>query len=118
MMIQTDLGAIEITSQVIADIAGTAATGCFGVKGMTQATRTEKFLHILRLSSRFSGVKVTEATEGGVNIDVHIRVEHGVNITAVCRSVMTQVRYHVERLTGIDVQNVDVYVDQMQLEEI
>ncbi len=118
MKMQNELGSIAIADKVIADVAGAAATGCFGVKGMTQATLTEKFLHLLHQPRRMSGVKVTEAAEGGVNIDVHILVEHGVNITAVCRSVITQVRYHVERLTGIDVQNIDVYVDRIGVEEI
>ena len=60
------------------------------------------------------GVKVTEAVDGGVNIDLHIAVEHGVNIATVCRSIIGEVRYHVERLTGVDVKNVDIYVESIK----
>ena len=35
MTIKTELGYIEITNEVMAGIAGFAASSCFGVKGMT-----------------------------------------------------------------------------------
>ena len=49
-----------------------------------------------------------------MNIDLHIAVEHGVNIATVCRSIIGEVRYHVERLTGVDVKNVDIYVESIR----
>ena len=79
MTIKTDLGYIDITNEVLAGIAGYAASSCFGVKGMTI-----------------------------------IAVEHGVNIATVCRSIIGEVRYNVERLTGVDVKNVDIYVESIK----
>ena len=55
-----------------------------------------------------------DITAKGVNIDLHIAVEHGVNIATVCRSIIGEVRYHVERLTGVDVKNVDIYVESIK----
>jgi len=40
-------------------------------------------------------------------------VDNGVNLTAVCRSIMSEVRYVVGRATGAEVRNVDVFVDSM-----
>ena len=114
MIIHTDLGYIEITSDVIADIAGHAASSCFGVKGMTVRSVSDGLAHLLRKESQRRGVKVTEAADGGVNIDLHIAVQHGINIASVCRSIIGEVRYHVERLTGVDVKNVDVYVESIK----
>ena len=51
-----------------------------------------------------------------MSIDLHLAVEHGINIATVCRSIIGEVRYHVERLTGIDVKNVDVYVEAIRAE--
>ena len=104
MTIHTDLGYIEITPNVIADIAGFATSSCFGVKGMTVRSVSDGLSHLLR----------KESQRRGVNIDLHIAVEHGINIASVCRSIITEVRYHVERLTGVDVKNVDVYVDSIK----
>ena len=114
MTIHTDLGYIEITSDVIADIAGHAASSCFGVKGMTVRSVSDGLAHLLRKENQRRGVKVTEAEDGGVTIDLHIAVEHGINIASVCRSIIGEVRYHVERLTGVDVKNVDVYVESIK----
>lgn len=114
MTIKTDLGYIDITSEVLAGIAGNAASGCFGVKGMTVRSVTDGLDCLLRRESQSRGVRVQDAADGGVNIDLHIAVEHGVNIATVCRSIISEVRYHVERYTGVDVKNVDVFVESMR----
>ncbi|MGN1030620.1 MAG: Asp23/Gls24 family envelope stress response protein [Butyricicoccaceae bacterium] len=116
MMIKTELGSIDISPNVLADIAGYAAMSCFGVKGMTIRSVSDGLAHLLRRESMSRGVRVREEEDGGVSIDLHLAVEHGVNIAAVCRSIIGEVRYHVERLTGIDVKNVDVYVEAIRAE--
>ena len=113
MTIKTELGYIEITNEVMAGIAGYAASSCFGVKGMTIRSMSDGLAHLLGRENQSRGVRVSEAPDGGVNIDLHIAVEHGVNIATVCRSI-SEVRYHVERLTGVDVKNVDVYVESIK----
>ena len=110
MTIKTDLGYIDITNEVLAGIAGYAASSCFGVI----RSMSDGLAHLLGLENQSRGVKVTEAVDGGVNIDLHIAVEHGVNIATVCRSIIGEVRYHVERLTGVDVKNVDIYVESIK----
>ena len=114
MTIQTDLGYIEMTANVIADIAGYAASSCFGVKGMTVRSVSDGLAHLLRKENQRRGVKVAENADGGVSIDLHIAVEHGINIASLSRSIIGDVRYHVERLTGVDVKNVDVYVESIR----
>ena len=73
MTIKTDLGYIDITNEVLAGIAGYAASSCFGVKGMTIRSMSDGLAHLLGLENQSRGVKVTEAVDGGVNIDLHIR---------------------------------------------
>ena len=114
MTIKTDLGYIEMINEVMAGIAGYAASSCFGVKGMTIRSMSDGLAHLLGRENQSRGVKVTEAPDGGVNIDLHIAVEHGVNVATVCRSIISEVRYHVERLTGVDVKNVDIYVESIR----
>ena len=43
-----------------------------------------------------------------------IIVENGVNLMAVCRSIMSEVRYVVSKTTGVEVASVDVCVDSMR----
>ena len=49
------------------------------------------------------GVKVYYNEDGTVSIELHIIVENGVNLMAVCRSIMSEVRYVVSQTTGVEV---------------
>lgn len=108
---QREKGEIAISSAVFSNIAGAAATNCFGVKGMAYRSMTDGLVHLLRRSAMSKGVKVTYHDDNTISIELHIVVEHGVNITAACRSIMNEVRYVVQQNTGIIVQSVDVCVD-------
>ena len=114
MKIKNELGYIEIMPDVISGIAGYAASSCFGVKGMTSRSVADGVASLLRRENMNRGVKITEAVDGGINIDLHIAVDHGINISTVCRSIISEVRYHVEQLTGIDVKNIDIYVESIK----
>ena len=60
------------------------------------------------------GVKITYPDDSSVSIELHIIVENGVNLMAVCRSIMSEVRYVVSKTTGVEVKSVDVCVDSMR----
>ena len=113
MKLQTEKGAITIGSDVFTNITGAAATNCFGVKGMAVRSKTDGLVHLLRRESMAKGVKVRFNEDDTVSIELHIIVENGVNLMAVSRSIMSEVRYMVERITGTKVKSVDVCVDSM-----
>lgn len=113
MKVQTEKGLIHISSDVFTTIAGAAATNCYGVKGMAVRSATDGLVHLLRRESMSKGVKVIANEDGSVSIQLHIIVDNGVNLMAVCRSIMSEVRYVVNRTTGAEVRNVDVCVDSM-----
>ena len=113
MKLQTEKGAITIGSDVFTNITGAAATNCFGVKGMAVRSNTDGLVHLLRRESMAKGVKVRFNEDDTVSIELHIIVDNGVNLTAVSRSIMSEVRYMVERITGTKVKSVDVCVDSM-----
>ncbi len=106
-----DNGSISITNEVFSNLAGDAATSCFGVKGMAGRSREGGPLQLLRRESMSKGVEVHYNDDGSVSLELHIGVDHGVNITAVSRSIMKEVSYKLEKTTGVAVKNVDVYID-------
>ena len=114
MKLQTEKGAITIGSDVFTNITGAAATNCFGVKGMAVRSKTDGLVHLLRRESMAKGVKVRFNEDDTVSIELHIIVENGVNLVAVCRSIMSEVRYVVSKTTGVEVRSVDVFVDSMR----
>lgn len=91
MKLQNDLGEIRISSEVFTAITGSAATNCYGVKGMAVRSTTDGLVHLLKRESMAKGVKVYYNEDGTVSIELHIIVENGVNLMAVCRSIMSEV---------------------------
>lgn len=113
MKLQTEKGEITISSDVFTNITGAAATNCYGVKGMAVRSKTDGLVHLLRRESMAKGVKVRFNDDDTVSIELHIIVDNGVNLTAVSHSIMSEVRYIVEKVTGVKVKSVDVCVDSM-----
>jgi len=109
--ISNDKGNISITSDVFTYIAGNAATSCFGVKGMAGRSKEGGPLQLLRRESMSKGVLTHFNDDGSLSLELHIGVDIGVNISAVCRSIIKEVRYKVAKATGVPVRTVDVYVD-------
>ena len=107
------LGSICISSEVFTWLAGDAATRCFGVKGMAGRAKENGLVQLLRRESMTKGVFVHPNDDGSISIELHIVVDSGANLTAVSRSIQSEVQYHVSRLTGVQVRNVDVCVDYM-----
>ena len=110
---QNDNGSVNISTGVYVDIAGTAASNCFGVKGMAARSVKDGVYHLLRMESMGKGVKVDFHNDGTISIDLHIIVDHGVNLSAVGTSIISEIRYVVESCTGTQVRTVNVYIDDM-----
>ena len=113
MKLQNEKGEIRISSDVFTTITGLAATNCYGVKGMAIRSATDGLVHLLRRESMAKGVKVSYNDDNTVSIELHIIVDNGVNLMAVCRSIMSEVKYVGVNATGVEVRNVDVCVDSM-----
>ena len=113
MKLQNDLGEIRISSEVFTAVTGSAATNCYGVKGMAVRSTTDGLVHLLKRESMAKGVKVYYNDDGTVAIELHIIVENGVNIATVCRSIMGEVKYVVNLNTGVTVKAVNVCVDSV-----
>ena len=110
---QTEKGGINVSSAVFTNIVGMAASNCFGVKGMAVRSMTDGLVHLLRKEAMGKGVLVTFHEDKSVSIDLHIIVDHGVNLTAVANSIISEVRYMVEKTTETSVRTVNVFIDSM-----
>ena len=106
-------GSVNVSTNVYTEIAGTAATNCFGVKGMAARSVTDGVYHLLRKESMSKGVRVEFHDEGEISIDLHIIVDSGVNLQAVANSIISEVRYVVTKTTGTPVRAVNVYIDSI-----
>ncbi len=106
-------GSVNVSTGVYTDIAGTAASNCFGVKGMAARSVSDGVYHLLRKESMSKGVKVEFHEDNSISIDLHIMVDNGVNLGAVGASIISEVRYVVNKCTGTQVRAVNVYIDSI-----
>ena len=113
---ENENGSIHVSTGVYTDIAGTAASNCFGVKGMAARSVKDGVFHLLRKESVGKGVHVTFHEDNTISIDLHIIVDNGVNLNAVGASIISEVRYVVTSHTGTEVRAVNVFIDSMMLD--
>ncbi|WP_094546497.1 Asp23/Gls24 family envelope stress response protein [Petroclostridium xylanilyticum] len=114
--LDTDNGSIIIPTEVIANIAGMTATQCYGVVGMASRNTADGLVSLLKKEALNKGVKVVIDGEYLV-VDLHIIVEYGVNISAICENIVNNVRYSVESITGFKVKRINVYVESIRVEQ-
>ena len=110
---ENENGNVNVSANVYTDIAGTAASNCFGVKGMAARSVSDGVYHLLRKESMAKGVRIDYHEDGSISIDLHIIVDNGVNLGAVGASIISEVRYVVHKSTGTQVRAVNVYIDSM-----
>ena len=108
-------GSVNVSTSVYTEIVGTAATNCFGVKGMAARSVTDGVYHLLRKESVAKGVRVHFNEDDTISIDLHIIVDNNVNLSAVGASIIEQVSYEVNKCTGTTVRAVNVYIDSMMI---
>ena len=113
---KNEKGSVCVSTNVYTDIAGTAASNCFGVKGMAARSVTDGVYHLLRKESASKGVRVEFHEDDSISIELHIMVDGGVNLTAVGNYIISEVRYVVTKCTGTEVRAVNVYIDSMMVD--
>lgn len=112
MLMHNDLGIIGISNTAVETIARQAAAACCGVRGPEQNLLQRGLQKVFGCADeRTLSVQVTSLPEGSLRIDLHLAMERGVSISAVCRTLKDQVGYTVEKDTGIPVQEVNLYID-------
>lgn len=105
---ENELGAIRIADEVVAIIAGLAATEVKGIAGMSGGL-AGGIAEMLGRKNLAKGVKV-EVGEKEAAIDLFCIVEYGVRIPEVATRVQQNVKEAVETMTGLRVVEVNVHI--------
>ena len=100
---------IEISTDVIAVIAGVAVSEVQGVAGMAGGFAGGISEVFSGKKNMAKGIKV-DKTENTAKIDVNIIVEYGSRIPDVAFEIQNRVKKAVESMTGFKVEEVNVHV--------
>ncbi len=112
--IDNKFGSIQIEPEVIALYAGTTAVECSGIVGMAAVSVKDGFVRLLKRESLTKGINVV-IRDNAITIDFHVIVSYGVSILAVADNLMESVKYKVEDLTGMTVEQINVYVEGVRV---
>ncbi len=113
--IDEGMGSVSFADEVIAIIAGLAATEVKGVAGMT-GNIASGIQEILGMKNLSKGVRV-EVGKEETAIDLYCILDYGSSIIGVAKAVQENVRKAVETMTGLNVVECNVHVQGVQFEK-
>lgn len=109
------LGDIQIADEVIAIIAGLAATEVDGVAKM-YGNITNELVSKLGMKNLSKGVKVSVSPED-VKVDLSLEVKYGYSVMEVSKKVQEKVKQAIETMTGLEVSMVRVRIAGVAIEK-
>ena len=112
----SELGNIRIADDVVKTIAAKATADVEGVYKLAGGV-VDEVSRILGKKRPTNGVKV-EVGEVECNIEIYIVVKYGYKIPEVAEEVQKNVLEEVSRFSGLKVVEVNVYVQNVKMEEV
>ena len=108
------LGEVKIADEVVAIIAGLAATEVEGVSSMA-GNITNELVSKLGMKNLSKGVRVEVTEEGKIEVFVTINIAYGYAIPAVSGNVQEKVKAAIENMTGLEVSIVNVRIASVDM---
>ncbi len=105
-------GNIRIANEVVATIAGLAATEVKGVAGMSGGV-VDGLAELLKKKNLAKGVKV-EVGERQAAVDLYVILEYGARLPDVAYKIQENVKRAIESMTGLEVIEVNVHVQGVE----
>lgn len=109
------LGEVKIADDVIAIIAGIAATEVSGVSKM-YGNITNELVSKLGMKNLSKGVRVT-IEDDYVIVDLALELDYGVHVPEISTKVQERVKQAVENMTGLKVREINIRVAGVTFEE-
>lgn len=108
------IGEVQIADEVIAIIAGLAATEVEGVSSMA-GNVTNELVGRLGMKNLSKGVKVLVDSKE-VSVDIALNMEYGYSIPKTSSLVQERVKQAIENMTGLAVAEVNIRIAGVRLE--
>ena len=108
-----NMGQVQIADEVVAIIAGLAATEVEGVASMA-GNITNELVSKLGKKSLSKGIRV-KVEEGIVNVNVALNIAYGYSVPKTCKKVQEKVKAAIENMTGLEVEKVDIQIANVSI---
>lgn len=101
-------GSVKIANDVVAMIAGLAATEVNGVSAMV-GNITNELMSMVGMKKLNKGVKI-DIVDRVVSVDLAVILDYGYNIPGICNKVQEKVKNAIETMTGLEVAEVNLRI--------
>lgn len=108
------VGEVKIADDVVATIAGLAATEIEGVASM-QGNLTNELVGKLGMKNLSKGVRI-EVVSGSVHVELSVVMKYGYSIPKTSQAVQERVKSAIENMTGLYVQEVNIKIVGVEAE--
>lgn len=108
------VGEVHIADEVVAIVAGLAATEVEGVASMAGHI-TNELVSKLGMKNLSRGVRVT-VLEGVITVDLNLNIKYGRNVLEVSKKVQEKVKSSIENMTGLEVADVNIRIVSVDME--
>lgn len=110
-----EFGTVKIANDVVAMIAGLAATEVEGVSAMV-GNITNEIMGKVGMKKQTKGVKI-DILDGNVSVELSVTLEYGYNIATTCKKVQEKVKSAIETMTGFAVSDVNIRIVGIKMAE-
>ena len=114
-ILNNELGKVSISSEVVAQYAGSTAVECFGIVGMAAVSMKDGLVTLLKGDSLTRGIKVEIDNDNKIELDFHVIVSYGVSISTVADNLIENVKYKVSEFTGLEIKKINIYVEGVRV---
>ena len=111
---KTELGFVTVNEEVLLKVAGYAALECYGIVAMSSKRAKDGIVEWLGRENLSKGVQIRNVGDM-LDVDLFIVVEYGISIAEVCKTIVEQVRYKLESMTGVQVRKVNISVEGIRV---
>ena len=112
---EDNVGSVKIADDVVAMIAGIAATEVDGVAAMA-GNVTNELMSKVGVKNLKKGVKV-DVINKVVRVDLALIMEYGYNIPATSQKVQERVKNAIENMTGLEVSDVNIRIAGVNMQK-
>ena len=102
------IGEVQIADEVVAIIAGLAASEVKGVASMA-GNATRELIEKLGVRSLAKGVKIA-VEEGKVRVAIGVNLRYGYNVPETSSEIQEKVKTAIETMTGMEVTEVNIKI--------
>lgn len=107
-------GNVKISDDVIATIANIAVSE---IDGVVKKYANPESKNILGKKNISKGVRVTKINDDVISLEIDIVVLYGAKLVEVAWNVQDNVKNHVESMTGLSVEKVNVHIVNVEIEK-